>query len=83
SDQESTLLEQEMLNRADLIITLCDHAKQYCPAIPKGVRHVHWNLEDPAQVKGTEQEIVTAFKKTRDIIRELTGNIPGYLEDSH
>jgi arsenate reductase len=38
--------------------------------IPKGVNHEHWDLQDPARTKGTNEEILEEFRKTRDLIKE-------------
>ncbi|RIV73165.1 arsenate reductase ArsC [Flagellimonas aequoris] len=56
----------------DFIITVCDHAREHCPFIPsKNAIRVHQNFPDPSKVKGTDKEIVEAFRKTRDQIKEF------------
>lgn len=70
SKQTSDLIDLDYFNHSDLIITLCGDAKDKCPAIPKGVEHVHWDLKDPAQAIGTEEEIMAVFRETRDRIRQ-------------
>lgn len=70
SNQTSDLIDMEYFKNADLIVTLCGGAKDKCPAIPKGVTHVHWDLQDPAQATGTEEEILFQFRKTIDIIKK-------------
>ena len=56
----------------DFIITVCDHAKEHCPFIPsKNAIRVHQNFPDPSKVKGTDKEIVEAFRETRDQIKEF------------
>src|SRR5215831_17532539 len=39
----------------DYVITVCDHAKELCPIFPGKTKHLHWSLEDPADVKGPEE----------------------------
>ncbi len=68
SGQESKVLSTEMLQRADVVITVCGHADEQCPVLPPGVRKLHWPLTDPAKATGTEEEIVLAFRRTRDEI---------------
>lgn len=68
--QTSNLIDQDYFNEADLIITLCGDARDKCPTIPSGVAHEHWDLEDPAQATGTEEEILSTFRETRDLIKE-------------
>jgi arsenate reductase (thioredoxin) len=69
SGQESTKLTEQMLTSADYIVTVCGHADENCPVLPAGVRKEHWPLNDPAQVTGSEGEIMAAFRESRDDIR--------------
>jgi len=66
SGQESTVVSEAMLRRADILVTVCGHADEMCPALPATVRKVHWPLDDPARATGTEEEIMAAFRATRD-----------------
>lgn len=70
--QTSDLIDQDYFNGADLIITLCGDALDKCPTIPAGVKHEHWDLEDPAKAKGTEEEKLAVFRETRERIK---GNV--------
>ncbi|MFV0560992.1 MAG: arsenate reductase (thioredoxin) [Enterococcus sp.] len=69
SNQTSDLIDLEYFNHADLIITLCGDAKDKCPTIPTGVTHIHWDLQDPARATGSEEEILSTFRKTREAIK--------------
>ena len=54
----------------DFIITVCDHAHENCPYIPsKNAKRIHQNFFDPSKVKGSEEQIFNAFKKTRSQIK--------------
>ncbi len=68
SSQESSVLSTDMLQRADVVITVCGHADEQCPILPPGVRKLHWPLTDPAKATGTDEEIALAFRNTRDEI---------------
>ena len=50
SSQESTVLTSEMIDQADIVVTVCGNADQNCPVLPEGTRKEHWPLDDPAQV---------------------------------
>jgi len=69
SGQESTRVTDEMLEQADLVVTVCGHADEHCPVLPAGTRKIHWPLDDPAKAEGTEEEIMKVFKASRDDIR--------------
>lgn len=70
SGQESTKVTQEMIDAADVVVTVCGHADEHCPALPASIRKIHWPLNDPAKATGTEEEIVAVFRAARDDIRE-------------
>ena len=48
SDQTSDKIDIDLLNKAKLVVTLCDHAEAHCPVVPNHVKKVHWGFEDPA-----------------------------------
>jgi arsenate reductase len=53
----------------DLIITVCDSAKETCPNFPGRVEKTHVSFFDPALATGTEEERLAAFRRVRDDIR--------------
>lgn len=79
SDQESTVVDDAMLARADVVVTVCGHADEMCPTLPTSVRKIHWPLADPAKATGSEEEIMAAFRATRDEVewrvRQLLGEL--------
>lgn len=54
----------------DLVITVCDGARDACPFFP-GKRRLHWSLSDPAAVEGDAQTRLAAFRRARDEIESL------------
>lgn len=55
----------------DYVITVCDNAKESCPVfIGKVGKQLHIGFEDPAEVVGTEEEILFVFRKVRDEIKK-------------
>ncbi len=69
SGQESTRVTDDMIREADIVVTVCGHADEHCPALPAGVKKIHWPLNDPAKATGTEDEILKVFRATRDDVR--------------
>jgi len=47
----------------DLIITVCDKAKESCPVFPGQKVEAHWSFEDPAEFEGNEAEKRVFFRK--------------------
>jgi len=54
----------------DFVVTVCDSARDNCPVFPGATKRIHWSLEDPAAVEGTDEERLAAFRRTRDQLRE-------------
>jgi arsenate reductase len=79
SSQESTQLTPDMLERADLVITVCGHADEHCPILPPGVKKEHWPLDDPARATGSEEEIMAVFRSSRDDIRRRVTDLVSSL----
>ena len=75
SQQQSTVVSQEMLDRADIVVTVCGHADEQCPALPSGTRKLHWPLQDPARATGTDQEIMAQFRRTREEVRSRVAQL--------
>lgn len=85
SGQESTVVSDAMMQRADIVVTVCGHADEQCPVVPPGAEKIHWPLSDPAKATGTEDEIMQSFRETRDEVRRrvrdlLAGRELGPLE---
>jgi arsenate reductase len=80
SGQESTVVSDEMLRRADVVVTVCGHADEQCPVLPSGVKKLHWPLTDPAKAAGSEEEIMAEFRATRDEVKQRVQGLLALLE---
>lgn len=59
----------------DYVITVCDGARETCPVFTGKVgQRLHMGVEDPAVARGSEDEILCAFRRIRDEIRLRFGN---------
>ena len=70
TNQTSDIIDTDVLNRADLVITLCGDAKDKCPVTPPHVTRWHWGFDDPAKAEGTEEEKWEVFQRVRNEIEE-------------
>ncbi|PKN69701.1 MAG: low molecular weight phosphatase family protein [Deltaproteobacteria bacterium HGW-Deltaproteobacteria-12] len=51
------------------LITVCSDAEEKCPATFPGISNrLHWSLEDPAAVNGSDDEKLNKFREVRDQI---------------
>ena len=77
--QQSKALSEELARAMDYVITVCGNAEVRCPILPPGVARLHWPLDDPAQSKGSSQEILEVFRRSRDeierLVREFLANL--------
>ena len=80
SGQESTRLTDEMLERADLVVSVCGHADENCPVLSARTRKIHWPLDDPAKAQGSEEEIMQVFRASRDDIRRRVSGLLAELK---
>ena len=46
----------------DIIITVCDRAKESCPIFPGQPIIAHWNIPDPALATGTDEQKLRQFR---------------------
>jgi len=54
--------------RFDLVVTVCDQAREACPLLP-GARVLHWDIPDPAAFEGSPDERRAFFTRTAEDIR--------------
>ncbi len=65
---ESKTLERFLDEPFDLVVTVCDQAREACPVFPGARRADHWSFEDPSAASGTEDERLAVFRRVRDEI---------------
>jgi arsenate reductase len=68
SGLRSKHLSEVDATRLDLLVTVCDQARENCPVLPGIGAQRHWSLEDPAAAQGTEEERLAVFRRIRDQI---------------
>ena len=78
SGQKSKEMDENLLIKMDIIITLCSNAEKSCPLTPPEIKRFHWPIEDPVSASGTEDEIMNEFRRARDEIKE---KIAGFISD--
>ena len=67
----------------DVVVTVCDHAAETCPAFPGRARVVHRGFQDPVAAEGSAEEVLEVYRRVRDEIREFVETLPeAILEES-
>ena len=78
SEQRSKSVDEFVEQAFDYVITVCDAARETCPVFPNAKTHLHWSFEDPAVARGSEEQILSVFRRVRDEIRaRLEGFVAG------
>lgn len=63
-------LNQFINEEWDYVITVCNNAKETCPVfLGKVDTQLHIGFEDPAAAIGTDEEVITIFRRIRDEIK--------------
>ncbi len=75
SQHTSNLVDDYLHIPFDLILTVCDNAKERCPYFPSKAERIHYSFSDPAKATGTEEEIKIEFRKVRDEIKEYARDL--------
>ena len=52
----------------DLVVTVCDSARESCPVFPGARRTLHYAFEDPDYPELSESELTDMFRRIRDEI---------------
>jgi arsenate reductase (thioredoxin) len=77
----STAVSEVADRSFDYVVTVCDQARQSCPAFPGAGRTLHWDLEDPAGVTGDDEERLAAFRHVFGQLRDLVGQFAADARD--
>lgn len=63
------LVDQFIRDEFDYVVTVCDGAREVCPVFIGKVQYrLHIGFQDPADATGTEEEILTVYRRIRDEI---------------
>ena len=67
----------------DLVVTVCDRARESCPILPHDARRLHRGFADPphlAESAASEEEALDHYRRVRDRIREFVETLPELLD---
>ncbi|WP_278467929.1 arsenate reductase ArsC [Gimesia maris] len=78
SENTSKHLKQFTDQQFDLVVTVCDNAKESCPVFNGATQTLHWPFDDPADATGSDEEKMKIFRRVRD---EIKTKIQNYLNN--
>jgi len=79
SGQKSEAIDENLLMKMDVIMTLCSHADASCPVTPEGIKRFHTPVNDPVGAVGTEEEVLQEFRSARDEIKKKINDLIKWL----
>ncbi len=68
----------------DVVITVCSHAHESCPAFPGRTRVMHVGFEDPPRLAAAavgEEAKLDCYRRVRDEIKTFVETLPQSLEE--
>jgi len=76
SENKPEAVEKYLDTSFDYVITVCDAAKDSCPVFSGELKHqLHIGFEDPADAKGSDEEVLPVYRRIRDEIRDAFNNL--------
>ncbi len=70
SGHRSKCLDEFLGEPFDYVMTVCDNAAENCPVFPGPAQRIHWSFDDPAEAKGSEEDVLGEFRRVRDEIKD-------------
>lgn len=70
SEHRSKSLDEFRDKEFDYVLTVCDNAAETCPVFPGRAERFHWSFDDPAHAAGSDEEVLSVFRRVRDEIRD-------------
>jgi len=83
SGQKSEAIDEDLLNKMDVIMTLCSHADASCPTTPVGIKRFHTPVDDPVGAVGTKEEVLDEFRRARNEIKVKINDLIKLLTSSN
>lgn len=68
-------------NIFDLVVTVCDNARDTCPFFP-GKRNLHQSFSDPSEETNQEKRLI-AFRETKEEIKKWLEKLLNEIEINH
>lgn len=68
SSHRSKLIDEFYHTPIDIVVTVCDSAKGFCPFFPGKHEDIHFSFPDPSGLTGTDEEVLAGFRMIRDEI---------------
>ena len=79
SHHQSTHVKDVLDIPFDVVVTVCDNARESCPLFPRPVKKIHKSFDDPpylAKSAESDDEILNIYRRIRDEIKAFVETLP-------
>ena len=70
SNHSADSIDKYLDKDIDIVITVCDNARQVCPVFPGNVKRIHWSIDDPFHGWGAELSDLIPYRETRETLKD-------------
>ena len=70
SNHSADSIDEYLDKDIDIVISVCDNARQVCPVFPGDVQQIHWSIDDPFHGWGAEPSDLIPYRETREILKD-------------
>ena len=70
SNHSADSIDEYLDKDIDIVISVCDNARQVCPVFPGNVKRIHWSIDDPFHGWGAEPSDLIPYRETRETLKD-------------
>ena len=70
SNHSADSIDEYLDKDIDIVITVCDNARQVCPVFPGNIKRIHWSIDDPFQGWGSEPGDLIPYRETMETLKD-------------
>ena len=70
SNHSADSIDEYLDKDIDIVISVCDNARQVCPVFSGDVQQIHWSIDDPFHGWGAEPSDLLPYREIREILKD-------------